>query len=305
MLRIFGLGKRRCKECGSELSDMEDVRDRVDDLMRASAYAAEPLENICARCRVLLAKGSPSLQANLHVIEAQRIEAAELELEQATAAEPAQLPAFESEPAAPDDEYVCSDGYKTAEEMLQERIDDYQQIRSAFPESTVTMVLDWLVNTTIGKNVLVGGFFLLIIIFNAVDGDEDSPSSPSADVPYEASEQPLTSDSNDSEMPPQSGAPTEIQEQPAVIPASNPGSWVTTADYPSRALRQEREGITAFRLAVGVDGRPTACTVTESSGHADLDNTTCKALMRSARFQPITEGGPASWSSRVRWQIPK
>ena len=49
-------------------------------------------------------------------------------------------------------------------------------------------------------------------------------------------------------------------------PRGNPGSWATTDDYPSRALREEREGVTRFTVQVSPEGRVTDCTVTRSSG---------------------------------------
>lgn len=92
-------------------------------------------------------------------------------------------------------------------------------------------------------------------------------------------------------------------------PKGNPGNWATTNDYPTRALREEREGVTGFRVTVGTDGRATGCDVTSSSGSSDLDQATCSNVMRRSRFAPATdgEGNPTtgSYSSRVRWVIPK
>ena len=92
-------------------------------------------------------------------------------------------------------------------------------------------------------------------------------------------------------------------------PKGNPGNWATTNDYPSRALREEREGTTGFRVTVSPDGRVSGCTITSSSGHSDLDEATCSNVTRRARFTPATdgEGNPTtgSYSSRVRWVIPK
>ncbi len=92
-------------------------------------------------------------------------------------------------------------------------------------------------------------------------------------------------------------------------PRGNPGSWANSNDYPSRALREEREGVTRFRVTVGADGKITGCSVTGSSGHADLDEATCSLVSRRGRFNPAKdgEGQPTtdSWSSAVRWQIPK
>jgi len=92
-------------------------------------------------------------------------------------------------------------------------------------------------------------------------------------------------------------------------PRGRPQEWVTTNDYPSRALREEREGTTGFRLTVGADGKVTNCEITSPSGSPDLDQATCDNLRRRARFTPATdgEGNPTtgSYSSRTRWVIPK
>jgi protein TonB len=92
-------------------------------------------------------------------------------------------------------------------------------------------------------------------------------------------------------------------------PRGNPGRWATTDDYPSRALREEREGVTRFTLQVNAEGRVTDCTVTGSSGSPDLDEAACRALTRRARFKPATKGDgqevPGTYSNSVRWQIPK
>jgi periplasmic protein TonB len=92
-------------------------------------------------------------------------------------------------------------------------------------------------------------------------------------------------------------------------PKNNPGSWATTNDYPSRALSQEREGTTTFRVTVGADGKVTDCSVTGSSGHGDLDAATCSNVKRRARFDPAlsNDGSPTtgSYSNRVTWRIPK
>ena len=103
-------------------------------------------------------------------------------------------------------------------------------------------------------------------------------------------------------------SPPRVQPRPPQ-PKGRPGEWVTDNDYPSRALREEREGVTRFRLSVGPDGRVTDCQVTGSSGSPDLDDATCANLRRRARFGPATdgEGQPTSgsYSNAVRWQIPK
>ncbi|MBW8753423.1 MAG: energy transducer TonB [Sphingomonadales bacterium] len=111
-------------------------------------------------------------------------------------------------------------------------------------------------------------------------------------------------------IPPPPSAPPPPRFTPkGASPKGNPANWATTNDYPARALREEREGTTGFRVTVGPDGRVTDCTVTSSSGHADLDQATCDNVRRRARFTPATdgEGNPTSgsYSNRVRWVIPK
>src|SRR3546814_15684599 len=69
-------------------------------------------------------------------------------------------------------------------------------------------------------------------------------------------------------------------------PRSSPGSWLSDADYPSRAQREERSGTAGFRLEIGPDGRVTSCTITSSTGHSDLDEATCRLLPKRARFKP-------------------
>ncbi len=105
-------------------------------------------------------------------------------------------------------------------------------------------------------------------------------------------------------------APPPPRFQPkGAAPKGNPANWATTNDYPSRALREEREGTTGFRVTVGPDGRVTSCSVTSSSGSSDLDEATCSNVTRRARFTPAMdgEGNPTSgsYSNRIRWVIPK
>ena len=110
-------------------------------------------------------------------------------------------------------------------------------------------------------------------------------------------------------VPPPSAPPPPRVQPKSAVPKGNPGNWATTNDYPSQALREERQGTTRFRVSVGADGRVTDCTVTGSSGSPDLDATACTKIRARARFSPATdgEGNPTSgtYSNAVRWVIPK
>ncbi|WP_374529610.1 energy transducer TonB [Novosphingobium sp.] len=110
--------------------------------------------------------------------------------------------------------------------------------------------------------------------------------------------------------PPAPVAPPPPKFQPKQPqPKGRSGEWVTTNDYPSRALREEREGTTRFRLTVGPDGKVANCEITGSSGSPDLDEAACANLRRRGKFAPATDGdgNPTTgyYSNAVRWQIPK
>ncbi|MDF8334128.1 TonB family protein [Novosphingobium cyanobacteriorum] len=98
-------------------------------------------------------------------------------------------------------------------------------------------------------------------------------------------------------------------EPTAPVPASNPGFWVTTEDYPARALREEREGVVRFALTVSAEGTPTGCEIVQSTGSPDLDTQSCALIMERARFTPATDkkGRPVegTYRSSVRWVIPR
>jgi protein TonB len=103
-------------------------------------------------------------------------------------------------------------------------------------------------------------------------------------------------------------SPTPSFAPKAASPLGSPGKWATSDDYPARALREEREGTTRFRVTVGPDGRVRNCEVTSSSGSADLDRSACENVARRARFKPATDATGAAvsgtYSNAIRWEIP-
>lgn len=99
-----------------------------------------------------------------------------------------------------------------------------------------------------------------------------------------------------------SGEPPEIQ----AVPSRR--TYVTNDDYPAAALRAEEQGTTAVRITVSAHGMPTDCAVTESSGSARLDSTTCALLMRRIHFVPARDAAgratQGSFTVRYRWSLP-
>jgi periplasmic protein TonB len=86
-------------------------------------------------------------------------------------------------------------------------------------------------------------------------------------------------------------------------------TWQSTNDYPSRALREGREGTVYFSILVGPDGKGKSCTVITSSGHSDLDQAACATAMRRATFNPAkdADGNPIDgvFRSSMTYKIPR
>ncbi|WP_300397640.1 energy transducer TonB [uncultured Sphingobium sp.] len=107
--------------------------------------------------------------------------------------------------------------------------------------------------------------------------------------------------------PPAPPPPPRAAERATV--RGSAGSWLSDSDYPSRAQREERSGTAGFKLEIGTDGRVTNCTVTSSTGHADLDEATCRLIPRRARFKPAKDsnGNPVTdtYTGRITWRLPE
>lgn len=97
----------------------------------------------------------------------------------------------------------------------------------------------------------------------------------------------------------------------------NKHAWITSDDYPSRAMREELQGTVAYTLTVNVNGRVQSCDMTKNDNPmimtsvndvSDLNTATCRNITRRSRFIPATDamGRPlvANYSGRVRWAMP-
>ena len=80
-------------------------------------------------------------------------------------------------------------------------------------------------------------------------------------------------------------------------PRNDPGSWATPNDYPSRALREEREGTSGFRVTIDADGKVANCQITSSSGHADLDE--ILTAVRTGAVVELKDDVASRWGPRV------
>lgn len=101
----------------------------------------------------------------------------------------------------------------------------------------------------------------------------------------------------------------DIVEAVGASPQGDRSRWVTQSDYRSRWIREEMTGTATFRLGIGVNGGVDSCSITKSSGHAQLDDATCALVTRRAKFNPArnTKGKPStgSYTGTVLWQLPE
>lgn len=92
------------------------------------------------------------------------------------------------------------------------------------------------------------------------------------------------------------------------MPRSNPGSWVTSQDYPKSELDHRTGGMTSFTLAIDQEGMVIDCIVTQSSGSTVLDATACALVKARGQFTPAHDANGHNtvgfYSNRVRWVVP-
>jgi periplasmic protein TonB len=102
-------------------------------------------------------------------------------------------------------------------------------------------------------------------------------------------------------LAPPAPAPPPAPSQARGARAKNQSSWAARIqdNYPSDALRQEKEGRVGVRVTIGPDGRVTGCTVTSSSGTPSLDSAACEGMQRYARYDPALDdaGRPTTGST--------
>jgi TonB family protein len=86
------------------------------------------------------------------------------------------------------------------------------------------------------------------------------------------------------------------------------GSWITDEDYPVEEKRLGHAGTVDWALQIDVSGKPSDCSVKQSSGYPGLDRATCGIVLRRLRFMPARDGhGKAtvgSFEGRFTWQLP-
>lgn len=90
--------------------------------------------------------------------------------------------------------------------------------------------------------------------------------------------------------------------------AQNASNWdVFLKLYPPRALAAKEEGAVGFAVTLNSKGDVTGCQVTKSSGHALLDQETCKLVTMNAVFKADPSLGPSQTKTSqgvINWRLP-
>lgn len=74
---------------------------------------------------------------------------------------------------------------------------------------------------------------------------------------------------------------------------------IRESDYPRAALEAGIGGTVYLRFTVGVKGRVTDCIVTRSSGNRDLDETTCRLIVKRFRYKPSLDANGRPYADTV------
>lgn len=83
-------------------------------------------------------------------------------------------------------------------------------------------------------------------------------------------------------------------------PAQRIAGRLSDSDYPRAAARSRMAGTVEISFRVRTDGRVDRCTVERSSGHALLDELTCRLFTERYRFRPATNARGESVGSTLR-----
>ena len=97
---------------------------------------------------------------------------------------------------------------------------------------------------------------------------------------------------------------TVLMAASALIPLSDPTTWITSDDYPAEALSAEQKGVLEAILIVDSHGQPTGCTIASPTPPQTLASASCDLLMKRARFLPREPGAAAlEYRQKINWKL--
>jgi len=100
-----------------------------------------------------------------------------------------------------------------------------------------------------------------------------------------------------------------LADAPADVKARNAQSWdVLFSEYPPRALAAGQQGLVGYKVKLDRDGYATECDVTRPSGHALLDEETCRLILNRATFKGVRDSNGRRVATvaegTVNWVLP-
>ncbi|WP_122928130.1 TonB family protein [Sphingobium sp. LF-16] len=124
--------------------------------------------------------------------------------------------------------------------------------------------------------------------------EEESPGEPSLDNPYDIATQTITVHAQPERLIVLDGTGKEVWScrVGAFTPLQKPRplgdekSWLSLVDYPVSGYRTQAAGTVAATLQIDPQGKVSGCTITASSGFAELDAASCAGWTRRAKFVP-------------------
>ena len=89
----------------------------------------------------------------------------------------------------------------------------------------------------------------------------------------------------------------------ALTPAVIRHMDLTPADYPSDALLRGQQARVGVVVIVTPEGKPETCRLAQPSGVETLDLTTCRVVLRQARYDPARDGEGRATYARSRYNF--
>jgi TonB family protein len=90
------------------------------------------------------------------------------------------------------------------------------------------------------------------------------------------------------------------------VPAEDPQTWVSAADFPVDQRQRRRGGFNTVRLLLDEAGKPTGCQV-QRAGADSFNSAACRVLMEKGRFEPALDAAgqpmPSYYVVNFRFQL--
>ena len=104
------------------------------------------------------------------------------------------------------------------------------------------------------------------------------------------------------------GVDPTAQFSSMATPLTSPATWLSSFDYPTSALRENKEGLVYFRLSIDPNGKITQCSVQRAINQSEFARITCDLISKRGRFTPARDLAgtpvPGFFISSVRFNIP-